>query len=164
MPCLPLTSIFPLAVRNSCTSITTLSRRCTTSRYATAPATTATTSTHKRLFSQEWRHQQAYPPLRILFCGSDHFSATSLNALHREHLRNPSLIESIDVVCRKWKRFGRGLKTIKEGMNPLPGASVVDVQLKFHAVPIKFVAQELGLPTHEIDTFRGWRVLLHPPM
>ena len=55
-------------------------------------------------------------PLRILFCGSDDFSITSLKALHREQLQNNSFIQSIDVVCRPGKRVGRGLKTIRQGM------------------------------------------------
>ena len=55
------------------------------------------------------------PPLRILFCGSDHFSATSLKALYQEHQHNQASVASIDVVCRKDKRVGRGLKTIREG-------------------------------------------------
>ena len=66
---------------------------------------------------QEAQHheQQSRPPLHILFCGSDHFSATSLNVLHREHLHDRTSVASIDVVCRKDKRVGRGLRTIKEG-------------------------------------------------
>ena len=55
-------------------------------------------------------------PLRILFCGSDDFSITSLKALHREHLQNKSFIQSIDVVCRPGKRVGRGLKNIRQGL------------------------------------------------
>ncbi|KAF8459115.1 formyl transferase, partial [Terfezia claveryi] len=86
------------------------------------------------------RLQHQHPPLRILFCGSDHFSATSLKALYKEHKRDPHLIESIDVVTRVDKRVGRGLRTIKE-------------------VPAKIAAEELKLPLHEIDTFTGW----HPP-
>src|SRR5437868_6909200 len=38
----------------------------------------ATASTPKRRFSQCRHLQHQHPPLRILFCGSDHFSATSL--------------------------------------------------------------------------------------
>lgn len=52
-------------------------------------------------------------PLRILFCGSDEFSCAHLQALHEEHLRNPGLIESIDVVVRPGKRTGRGYKKIQ---------------------------------------------------
>ncbi|KAJ5947082.1 Formyl transferase N-terminal [Penicillium verhagenii] len=80
---------------------------------------------------------RSYEPLRILFCGSDEFSIASLKALHAYHLKQPSRIASIDVVCRPGKRVGRGLKKIRE-------------------VPIKEVASALSLPIHEIDTFTGW--------
>ncbi|KAK0106994.1 Methionyl-tRNA formyltransferase [Cadophora gregata] len=76
-------------------------------------------------------------PLRILFCGSDEFSIASLRAIHAEHKRDPDLIKSIDVLCRPGKPVGRSLKQIRE-------------------VPIKAVAQDLGLPLHERDTFTGW--------
>ncbi|KAK2801858.1 Methionyl-tRNA formyltransferase [Onygenales sp. PD_10] len=76
-------------------------------------------------------------PLRILFCGSDSFSIASLKALYKEHVSNPKTIQSIDVVCRPGKKYGRGLKKIRE-------------------VPIKAAATELSLPIHEIDTFTGW--------
>ncbi len=46
-------------------------------------------------------------------------------------------VASIDVVTRTDKRSGRGLKVIT-------------------SPPIKTVAQQLGLPVHQIDTFRGW--------
>ncbi|PNH29687.1 hypothetical protein VD0002_g8745 [Verticillium dahliae] len=65
------------------------------------------------------------------------FSIAALRALHHEHLRNPYLIESLDVVIRPGKPTGRGLKTVRQ-------------------VPIKSTAQELGLPIHEINTFTGW--------
>lgn len=54
-------------------------------------------------------------PLSILFFGSDHFSATSLKALHDEHLSNRDLIRSIDVLTLEDRRSGRGMKTIREG-------------------------------------------------
>ena len=57
-------------------------------------------------------------PLRVLFCGSDDFSAASLRALHKEQGQDKALIESIDVVSRPAKRVGRGLKNTREG-NPL---------------------------------------------
>jgi methionyl-tRNA formyltransferase len=76
-------------------------------------------------------------PLRILFCGSDEFSAASLSALHAEHTRNPSLIESIDVVVRPPKPTGRGYKTIRQ-------------------VPLQSLAEKLSLPIHPRDTFTGW--------
>lgn len=76
--------------------------------------------------------------MRILFCGSDDFSAVSLQELHKEHKRNNEFIASIDVVCRAGKLSGRGLKGIRD-------------------VPIKSVALGAGLPVHEISTFTGWQ-------
>lgn len=76
-------------------------------------------------------------PLRILFCGSDSYSISCLKALHNEHISSSSNIESIDVVCRPGKPVGRGYKQIRHP-------------------PIRDVAQSLGLPIHEIDTFTGW--------
>jgi len=76
-------------------------------------------------------------PLRILFCGSDPFSIASLHALHAEHARDPSFIQTIDVLCRPSKRTGRGLKTLT-------------------SAPINSAASTLGLRVHEIDTFTGW--------
>ncbi|KAF2771362.1 Formyltransferase, partial [Teratosphaeria nubilosa] len=77
-------------------------------------------------------------PLGILFCGADEFSIYSLKALC-ETKQHSSIgkIASIDVVCRPGKRVGRGLKQIQ---NP----------------PIHDVAKDLGLPLHELDTFKGW--------
>ncbi|KAL4821643.1 formyl transferase [Aspergillus spinulosporus] len=86
---------------------------------------------------------KAYDPLRILFCGSDHFSIASLKALYDEHKKRPDRIASIDVVCRPGKRVGRGMKQIRE-------------------VPIKFIASDLGLPIHEVDTFTGWQPPVYP--
>ena len=54
-------------------------------------------------------------PLRILFCGSDAFSIASLRAVYNEHLKDPGLVKSIDVVYRPAKRFGRGLKNVRDG-------------------------------------------------
>ncbi|PYH46104.1 methionyl-tRNA formyltransferase [Aspergillus saccharolyticus JOP 1030-1] len=92
---------------------------------------------YSSVFAHRYLATKAYDPLRILFCGSDEFSIASLKALHAEHVSRPDRIASIDVVCRPGKRVGRGLKKIQE-------------------VPIKAVAQDLSLPVHEIDTFRGW--------
>lgn len=77
--------------------------------------------------------------LRILFCGSDEFSITSLQALHKYAESNDSSVASIEVATKTDKRTGRGLKTIKPP-------------------PIKAVAQNLGLPVHQFDTFRGWHM------
>jgi hypothetical protein len=52
-------------------------------------------------------------PLRILYCGSDAFSCTSLKALHEAAQRQSSNIASIDVVCREGKPYGRGLKVVR---------------------------------------------------
>ncbi|KAI0881761.1 Formyltransferase [Annulohypoxylon maeteangense] len=76
-------------------------------------------------------------PLRILFCGSDHFSCAALEALNRERENDPGLIESIDVVVRPGKRAGRGNRDV---VYP----------------PIRDLATSLGLPIHERDTFTGW--------
>ncbi|KAJ2981473.1 hypothetical protein NUW58_g6678 [Xylaria curta] len=54
-------------------------------------------------------------PLHILFCGSDEFSCASLKALYNEHVQNPDLIRSIDVVVRPGKRTGRGYKIHQSG-------------------------------------------------
>jgi len=80
-----------------------------------------------------------YRPLRILFCGSDEFSITSLQALHKHAKSDNSNVASIEVATKTDKRTGRGLKTIKPP-------------------PIKAVAQELGLPVHQFDSFRGWHM------
>lgn len=66
-----------------------------------------------------WRWTSTYTkhhdPLRILFCGADEFSIYSLRALHKLKRARPDKIASIDVLCRKDKRVGRGLKQIQEG-------------------------------------------------
>ncbi|KAF6229590.1 hypothetical protein HO173_011445 [Letharia columbiana] len=92
-----------------------------------------------RIFQlRSYTSHATFEPLRILFCGSDEFSITSLRALHKEHERDEGLIESIDVVCRPPKHVGRGLKDTRE-------------------VPISLVAKELALSLHEIDTFTKWK-------
>ncbi|KIW18599.1 hypothetical protein PV08_02888 [Exophiala spinifera] len=78
-------------------------------------------------------------PLRILFCGSDSFSAASLTALHAFSKTAQANIASIDVVTRTDKRSGRGLKLV-------------------NSPPIKHDAQRLDLPIHQIDTFKGWNL------
>ena len=75
--------------------------------------------------------------LRILFCGSEQFSAYSLQALAKYARSAESNIESIDVVTRNDKLVGRGLKHTK------PTAT-------------KKIAEQLRLPLHQIDTFTGW--------
>ncbi|KAI0521759.1 Formyltransferase [Xylaria bambusicola] len=76
-------------------------------------------------------------PLHILFCGSDEFSCSSLKALYHEHIENPDLIQSIEVVVRPGKRTGRGLQKIQDP-------------------PIRSVADTLNLKIHTRDTFTGW--------
>ncbi|KAK8084796.1 methionyl-tRNA formyltransferase [Apiospora hydei] len=93
-------------------------------------------STTSRTLQQQKKQSDA---LRILFCGSDEFSSASLRALHEEKERNPGLIESIDVVVRPGKRVGRGLKLMQHP-------------------PIRSVAETLGLPIHERDTFTNWEM------
>lgn len=68
-------------------------------------------------------------PLRILFCGSDAFSIASLKALHEESRREPQLIESIDVVCRPGKPYGRGMKKIRDGKITAPITKLKDINL-----------------------------------
>ncbi|KAI0108465.1 Formyltransferase [Daldinia grandis] len=88
------------------------------------------------------RKAKTSDPLRILFCGSDEFSCASLEALHQEHVRNPTLIQSIDVVVRPGKLTGRGNKFMQHP-------------------PVRDLATRLGLPIHERDTFTGWDMPSH---
>lgn len=89
----------------------------------------------RRLYSQSQNGQR----LRILFCGSDEFSITSLKALYNYSQESGSTVASIDVAAKTDKRVGRGLKVIRPP-------------------PIKPVAESLGLPIHQFDTFRGWNL------
>jgi methionyl-tRNA formyltransferase len=57
-----------------------------------------------------------YKALRILFCGADDFSITSLRAVRELQEEKPHKIASIEVVCKPDKRVGRGLKQIREGL------------------------------------------------
>lgn len=75
-------------------------------------------ATCRRFQSSQQSSQKRSEPLRILFCGSDEFSSANLRALHEEQLRNPGLIESIDVVIRPGKRVGRGNKKIQHREHP----------------------------------------------
>lgn len=76
------------------------------------PSWRVTSSVHTRLFATEAKQSD---PLRILFCGSDAFSCTSLRALHKEHVRNKALIERLEVMVLPGKKTGRGLKVLGEG-------------------------------------------------
>lgn len=64
----------------------------------------------------------AVDPLRILFCGSDHFSIASLRALVDAKHDLPTLIESIHVAHRPAKPTGRGLKKLTDGTYARPPA------------------------------------------
>ncbi|AEO63546.1 uncharacterized protein THITE_2108965 [Thermothielavioides terrestris NRRL 8126] len=76
-------------------------------------------------------------PLRVLFCGSDEFSCASLQALYDEQKQNSELIRSIDVLVRPAKPTGRGNRIMKD-------------------VPLRALAEQLRLPIHVRDTFKGW--------
>lgn len=95
-------------------------------------------------------------PLRILFCGSDRFSATSLIALYRYKKENTERILSIDVLIRPGKFSGRGHRLIKEG-KPTPILNYL-ICLIYFLVYLKNVAQFHRLTIHERDTFTGWDV------
>ncbi|KAM7203770.1 Methionyl-tRNA formyltransferase [Rhypophila sp. PSN 637] len=79
-------------------------------------------------------------PLRVLFCGSDSFSQKSLDALIKEHISNPDLIQSIDVAVRPLKPVGRGMKQLAP------------------KGPMHILAEQHQLPLHEIETFTGWNL------
>lgn len=97
-------------------------------------------------------------PLKVLFCGADEFSISSLLALYklRRTTGDPSRFASIDVVCRPGKRVGRGLKQTRNGTRLL--LTSARKILTSRQVPIKDAAELYGLPIHEIDTFTGWTV------
>jgi hypothetical protein len=59
--------------------------------------------------------EKQHDPLNILFCGADEFSIYSLRALRELQTKQPEKIARIDVVCRRDKYVGRGLKNIQEG-------------------------------------------------
>lgn len=71
-------------------------------------------SHRSRRYATTPRKKKISDPLHILFCGSDKFSCASLEALHAEHVRNPDLIQSIDVFVRPTKPTERGMKFFKE--------------------------------------------------
>ena len=118
----------------------------------------ATYSIKKAYQAPSHTSQTIFEPLRILFCGSDEFSITSLRALHGEFERDKALIESIDVVCRPPKPVGRGLRDVRPGRGFQLQPSLFI--LNQGTVPISRVAKELALTLHEIDTFTKWKVSL----
>ncbi len=66
----------------------------------------------RRSLSQLSTTSRVSEPLRILYFGSDKFSCASLGALHELSQQHPEIVDSIDVVCRPPKLFGRGRKTL----------------------------------------------------
>lgn len=80
--------------------------------------------------SRSWGHRcsssKVHEPLHILFCGSDEFSVTSLQALESERKASKGRIASIDVVCRPPKLTRRNLKTLREGVPAEYGANTVN--------------------------------------
>lgn len=80
----------------------------------TIPLLKSTSTLHYHV-ARQYNSNRPCDPLRVLYCGSDEFSAVSLRAVHEEHCKHPELIKSIDVVCRPDKRTGRGLKEIRQG-------------------------------------------------
>ncbi|PHH59830.1 hypothetical protein CDD81_2466 [Ophiocordyceps australis] len=78
-------------------------------------------------------------PLRILFCGSDAFSLSSLVALQDEKVANPELIEAIEVFMLPVKKSGRFFKLRRE-------------------VPCEVFANLKKLKIHERETFHKWEL------
>ncbi|KAF2665414.1 Formyltransferase [Microthyrium microscopicum] len=78
-------------------------------------------------------------PLRILFCGSDTFSIVALRPLVRLLETDPSIVESIDVLCRPPKRTGQGLKVLKEP-------------------PVGLFAKTANLPLYELNHFDHFNI------
>ena len=102
--------------------------------------------------SRTYSHKPITNSLRILYCGSDDFSAVSLRALNDYRLRSDH-IAKLDVLCKEGKPSGRGRKQIRDGEH---GHSSIYIKLIEYSVPLKAVAQELSLNCHEIPTFTGW--------
>lgn len=97
---------------------------------------------------------KAHDPLRLLFCGSDVFSIHCLRALHLLQKSNPEKVKTIEVLCRPDKSVGHGLKQIQAGRST--GLLDHKDELTLPAVPIKSVAQQLGLHIHQVDCFKQW--------
>jgi methionyl-tRNA formyltransferase len=107
-----------------------------------------------------YSNTKSAPPLRILFAGSDNFSAESLKALHREAVDNPTLISSIDVLCREDGRTGRKRDVLKEGRLPPPPPAYIYIYTHGLTtrplVPIKSLARSLDLPIHTVQNFTSF--------
>lgn len=95
-------------------------------------------SARRRLYSSSTPQEDK--PLQILFLGSDDFSISSLRALYHYSRLASSNIATIDVATRPDKRVGRNRQN-----------NVV-------SPPIKHAAEQLMLPVHQFDTFRGWEL------
>lgn len=74
-------------------------------------------------------------PLHILFCGSDDLSCASLKALHDEYIKNPYLIQSIDVVVRPGKPMGRGYKTIHDRESTISSGFQISTIIVVELIP-----------------------------
>ncbi|KAF2759775.1 Formyltransferase [Pseudovirgaria hyperparasitica] len=85
--------------------------------------------TYTRCFSTIEDHRE---PLRILYCGTDAFSTSSLIALDNIRKKFPRIIESIQVLHKSEKPTGRGLKVLSE-------------------IPIQKLSRSLGLDTYHIS-------------
>lgn len=93
----------------------------------------AAKSQRRHIVTTSYPHRKISDPLHILFCGSDDFSCASLQALHDEHVRNPDLIRSIDVVVRPGKPTGRGWTVIRDReLNHLFPACILTLALTLH--------------------------------
>lgn len=109
-------------------------------RSATRRATSHAIASLRRLAFRHYHDSKGrhIDPLRILYCGSDDFSVASLRRLQNEHLKDTDFIESIDVVCKPPRPYGRGLKKLYES-------------------PIRLFAESAKLPVHPISTFTRWQ-------
>lgn len=136
MPCrIPRTRVL-WGTRPSTTSHTIPSLRIHIANSA-PPITPAHHHHRRRCYVTENTTSRAREPLRILFCGSDIFSCASLFALHELRKADPRLVDSIDVLVRPGKPSGRGHRRVAVG-------------------PVFHLAEALGLPIHQRDTFNGW--------
>ncbi|ORY81528.1 formyl transferase [Protomyces lactucae-debilis] len=59
------------------------------------------------------REVASFPPLRVLFCGSDGFSAPSFTMLRELHLRRSDIVSSLGIMTPAPKPSGRNHKVLK---------------------------------------------------
>ncbi|KAK9457935.1 formyl transferase, partial [Dipodascopsis uninucleata] len=78
--------------------------------------------------------------LNLVFFGSDEFSIAHLTKLNDLKSKLPNTIDSLHVAVRKPKPSGQGLRFIRE-------------------VPLSFVARDLGLELHEVETSEDFKKL-----